>query len=161
MPRSLRAGAAALAFLLVFLLPAPAAHARARRPSRKSPHAEVLATATVETLPERKRHKNGREFLEFDIRLLAADRAPQQERGADGDLVFAKDRPVHVVHDLTCGGSPLKLSVGERIEIQGEYVAPPNGKDLIHFTHPADGSCGRAGGHPDGYIRPVPLRKAE
>jgi hypothetical protein len=25
--------------------------------------------------------------------------------------------------------------------------------DLIHFTHPADGSCGAAGGHPGGGIR--------
>jgi hypothetical protein len=143
--------------LVVLAFPAQAkSHA-----SKKSPHAELFATATVETAPERKHHKNGRDFLEFDVRLLSAEHATQGDKGGDPDLRFATDRRVHVVHDLSCGGATLTLAVGERIEIKGEYVAPPNGKDLIHFTHPADGSCGTAGGHPDGWIRPLATQKAE
>ena len=74
-----------------------------------------------------------------------------------------QDRRIHVVHDLSCGGQAVSLAAGDAAEIRGEYVAPDNGKDLIHFTHPADGSCGTKGGHPDGGIRkldPSALKKA-
>jgi hypothetical protein len=39
--------------------------------------------------------------------------------------------------------------------MRGEYVWLPDGRGLIHFTHPAGGSCGRAGSHVDGYLRPL------
>ncbi len=146
-----------LALVLSLSLPALAKS----KPHKKSPHAELLATATVESAPQKKTHRNGRTFLEFDVRLVSAERAPQGDEGGDPGLRFATDRKVHVVHDLTCGGAPLSLAVGDRIEIKGEYVAPPDGKDLIHFTHPADGSCGTAGGHPDGFIRPLNAAKAQ
>ena len=41
-----------------------------------------------------------------------------------------------VVHDLSCGGAPIRLGKGDRIQIGGEYVHVPQGGDLIHFTHP-------------------------
>lgn len=142
--------------LLVPLLLAPAAHAaKGSRPSRKSPHCEIVAAATVATPPAAKTHRNGRRFLEFDVVIDSFTRAPEGDKGGDPELPVATGRPVHVVHDLSCGGGALTLANGDKVEIKGEYVAPPNGKDLIHFTHPADGSCGTAGSHPDGWIRPL------
>jgi len=81
--------------------------------------------------------------------------AASQPSGADRALTLDTEHPVKVVHDLSCGGAALHLSKGDRIEIAGEYVHVPKGGDLIHFTHPADGSCGTAGGHPSGYIRRI------
>jgi hypothetical protein len=54
---------------------------------------------------------------------------------------------------MSCGGAAVELRRGDRVEIAGEYVKPRNEGALIHFTHPADGSCGTAGGHADGYLR--------
>jgi hypothetical protein len=47
----------------------------------------------------------------------------------------------------------VDLAPGDQVEVKGEYVQPPNGADLIHFTHPAGGECGRGEPHPDGYLR--------
>ena len=137
---------------LLLVLAAPPLAARSRRPSRKSPHCEIVATAVVDSVPAPQKHKNGREFLEFDVTIERFSRAPEGDD--DAELPVATGRPVHVVHDLSCGGVPLSLARGQGVEIKGEYVAPSNGKDLIHFTHPANGDCGRGGGHADGYIRP-------
>ena len=85
------------------------------------------------------------------------------DRGADPDLPILQSGRVHIVHDLSCGGARIALAPGDAAEIRGEYVAVPGGRDLIHFTHPADGSCGAKGGHPDGGIRKLDaaaLRKA-
>jgi hypothetical protein len=145
---------------LALLLAAPL-HA-ARKPSRKSPHTQIVAVCRVETAPEDKVHNNRRHFLEFDVTIVSFARVPG-DRDADPELPIAQDRRIHVVHDLSCGGASVALAPGDAAEIRGEYVAVPNGKDLIHFTHPADGSCGRAGGHPDGGIRKIDaaaLRKA-
>jgi hypothetical protein len=60
---------------------------------------------------------------------------------------------VHVVSDLTCGGVWVDAKPGDRLEIKGEYVHPPSGAGLIHFTHPADASCPGRARHPDGYLR--------
>jgi hypothetical protein len=51
---------------------------------------------------------------------------------------------------MSCGGDRIALALGDAAEIRGEYVAVLNGRDLIHFTHPADGSCGTKGDNPDG-----------
>ncbi|MEO6325381.1 MAG: hypothetical protein ABIT01_04620 [Thermoanaerobaculia bacterium] len=143
-------------FLLLVLV-APAAEARShRKPSRKSPHTEITAIARLETTPERRRHKNRREFQEFDIRIESFKKAAEGDQDGDPDLRVRADVPVHVVHDLTCGGVWLEARRGDRIELKGEYVQAGSRGDLIHFTHPADGSCGRAGGHPDGYLRRLP-----
>jgi hypothetical protein len=138
-----------LAFALLLALPAAAA----KPASRKSPHGEIVAEARVETTPAPKTHKNQRKFLEFDVRILSFTRAPEGDKGGDPNLAIETKGRVHIVHDLSCGGTPVDLKVGDQVEIKGEYVKPDNGKDLIHFTHPADGSCGVAGGHPGGYIR--------
>jgi hypothetical protein len=128
--------------------------ARARRkPSRKSPHAEIIAIARVETAPQKKVHSNRRRFEEFNVIILSSRTAPDQDRAADTRLVVTRTRPVHIVHDLSCGGSWLDLAPGDQVEIKGEYVAPPNGGDLIHFTHPAGRQCGNGAPHPDGYLR--------
>lgn len=127
--------------------------ARRRRPSRKSPHAEITAIARVETSPQKKVHANRRSFEEFDVIIVSSQTDADQSRGADGSIAIARNRSVHVVHDLTCGGTWVDLAPGDRIEIKGEYVAPPNGGDLIHFTHPAGGECGNGAPHPDGYLR--------
>jgi hypothetical protein len=128
--------------------------AEARRPrSRKSPHVQIDAIATVLTEPKRVTHENRREFLEFTIRLDSASKRPSARAGDAADLALDTTGEVKVVHDLSCGGAAVELSKGDRIEIGGEYVKVPRGGDLIHFTHPADGSCGTAGGHPDGYLR--------
>ena len=123
--------------------------AQARHRPRKSPHEEIVAAARVATPPRRKTHENGREFEEFDIVILSA-------RLADGDGPADVNRTgsVHVVHDLTCGGTWMALSPGDRIELKGEYVHPPDGRDLIHFTHPSDGPCG-SGRHAGGWIHRV------
>ena len=125
----------------------------AASPSRKSPHVEIVAQGTVATTPKETVHKNGRRFLEFEVLLTAARSAPEQPGDADRGLSIDLIRPVRVVHDLSCGGAPIRLEKGDRIEIAGEYVHVPRGGDRIHFTHPADGSCGRSGGHPGGYLR--------
>jgi len=118
----------------------------------RSPHVEITAVARVETAPHLTRHANGREFEELDIRILT------EKHTGDG-LVVDLDNAVHVVHDLTCGGTWLEADPGDRVEIQGEYVHPPRGGDLIHFTHPASaGSCG-GGAHADGYFRAAPPEK--
>ncbi len=127
--------------------------AAASSPSRKSPHVEIVGEGTVVTVPKETVHKNGRRFLEFEIRLSEVRRAAEQPADADRGLSIDLTHPVRVVHDLSCGGNDLHLEKGDRIEIAGEYVKVPRGGDLIHFTHPADGSCGRAGGHPGGYLR--------
>jgi len=45
--------------------------------------------------------------------------------------------------------SDCGFAKGDRVEIRGEYIAVSGGRDVLHFTHPATGACGRAGGHPD------------
>ncbi|HEX7578999.1 MAG TPA: hypothetical protein VF580_03295 [Thermoanaerobaculia bacterium] len=151
-----RSALAAFGVALALVLTVPAS---ARRPvPRKSPHGEIVAVSRVETAPAQKTHKNRRKFLEFDVRILSFTRAPEGDEGGDPNLLIETKGKVHVVHDLTCGGSLVDLRVGDQVEIKGEYVKPDNGKDLIHFTHPADGSCGVAGGHPGGYIRKTMVR---
>jgi hypothetical protein len=146
-----RGGLAPALALAVLLLPA-AAHAAKKPPSRKSPHTQIVAVCRVETAPTEKVHKNNRTFLEFDVTIVSFARVAGDET-ADPSLPIRQDRRIHVVHDLSCGGARVALAKGDAAEIRGEYVAPDNGKDLIHFTHPADGSCGAKGGHPDGGIR--------
>jgi hypothetical protein len=155
-----RTAALSLALLLLALAPAPLS--AARKPSRKSPHTQIVAVCRVETAPAEKIHRNRRRFLEFDVTIVSFTRVPG-DRGADPDLPILQSGRVHVVHDLSCGGARVSLAPGDAAEIGGEYVAVPDGRDLIHFTHPADGSCGTKGGHPDGGIRKVDageLRKA-
>jgi hypothetical protein len=141
-----------LAILLALFLPSQLL--AARKASRKSPHTQVVAVCRVETAPLEKVHGNRRRFLEFDVTIVSFERVPG-DAGADPDLPIRRDRRIHVVHDLSCGGARLALAPGDAAEIRGEYVAVPNGKDLIHFTHPADGSCGGKGAHPDGGIRKI------
>jgi hypothetical protein len=139
---------ALLAILLGAALPASGAS-----PSRKSPFVEIAGEGVVATAPRETVHKNGRKFLEFEITLSAAHASSDQPPGADRGLALDTKGRVKVVHDLSCGGAAVSLSVGDRIEIAGEYVHVPRGGDLIHFTHPADGTCGRGGAHPPGYLR--------
>jgi hypothetical protein len=141
---------AALGFALLLLAAVPV-HA-AKPPSKKSPHTQIVAVCRVETAPAEKTHKNHRKFLEFYVTIVSYERVPG-DKAADPALAIRQDRRIHVVHDLSCGGAAISLAKGDAAEIRGEYVAPDNGKDLIHFTHPADGSCGTPGGHPDGGIR--------
>jgi len=141
------------AVVLALLASAPALPAAA--PSRKSPHVQIVGDATVIDTPKETVHRNGRHFLEFEIRLVSVRPAANQPSGADRDLAIDTAHPVRVVHDFSCGGAALHLEKGDRIEIAGEYVHVPKGGDLIHFTHPADGSCGTAGGHPSGYLRRI------
>ena len=149
MPRpSGLAFAAVLAALLLAAAPAGAA----KKPSKKSPHTQIVAVCRVETAPAEKVHANHRRFLEFDVTIASYERVTG-DAAADPQLAIRQDRRIHVVHDLSCGGAAVSLAPGDAAEIRGEYVAPDNGKDLIHFTHPADGSCGPKGGHPDGGIR--------
>ena len=114
---------------------------------------EITAAARVETSPERKVHANRREFEEFDIRIESFERAPEGDRGGDPELPIQTNARIHVVHDLTCGGAWLDLRPGDRLRLKGEYVQAGSRGDLIHFTHPAGGACGRGGSHPDGYLR--------
>lgn len=139
--------------LLFVLISGPADARSHRKPSRKSPHAEITAVARVLTPPVRNRHENRREFEEFDVRIESFEKAPEGDRGGDPDLTIQTVSPVHVVHDLTCSGIWLDAMSGDRIEIKGEYVQAGSRGNLIHFTHPADGSCGRQESHPDGYLR--------
>jgi len=127
----------------------------AASPSRKSPFVQIVGEGVVATAPKEKTHKNGRRFLEFDVTLSTARMAADQPAGADRSLTIDTKGRVHVVHDLSCGGAAIALAVGERIEIGGEYVHVPKGGDLIHFTHPADGTCGRGGAHPTGFLRRI------
>jgi hypothetical protein len=130
------------------------AEARGRRkPSRKSPHVEITAVARVQSVPKRKVHSNRRRFEELDVMIVSSRTVPQQGRGADSGVVVVRDRPVHIVHDLTCGGTWVNLAPGDQVEVKGEYVQPPNGADLIHFTHPAGSACGEGEPHPDGYLK--------
>lgn len=138
---------------LVGVEPSLARGPRRRAPSRKSPHVEILAVARVQSASRRTVHANRRAFEEFDVVILSARAASDQPRGADPSIVIVRDRPVHVVHDLTCGGAWVDLAKGDEVEIEGEYVHPPNGADLIHFTHPADGSCGTGVPHPNGSLK--------
>ena len=140
------------ATLLLIAQALPLLAAPSRQP-RKSPHVEILAVARVTSQPKKTRHSNGRHFEEFYVTIVSAKVSADQPRDADPGLSVARDRPVHIVHDLSCGGTWLDLDVGDEVEIQGEYVAPPDGKDLIHFTHPSGGSCGSATSHPGGYLR--------
>jgi hypothetical protein len=141
----------ALSFVLC-LIPLDTASAK-KRPHSKSPHAEIAAVAVVETPPQRILHRNGRSFEELDVKILSADRVPEGDSGGDESLPIDKTHRVHIVHDLTCGGNWVDAKPGDRLEIKGEYVHPPSGADLIHFTHSADRSCPGPGGHPDGYLR--------
>ena len=143
---------AALGFSLALLVAAPL-HA-AKKPSKKSPHTQIVAVCRVETAPEEKVHKNRRHFLEFDVTIVSFERVPG-DTAADPRLTIRRDRRIHDVHDMSCGGGRIALALGDAAEIRGEYVAVPNGRDLIHFTHPADGSCGEKGDHPDGGIRVI------
>jgi hypothetical protein len=142
------------ALSLAFCLASLAAASAKRRPHAKSSHAEIAAVARVETAPQRIVHRNRRTFEELDVTILSAEQAPEGDAGGE-NLVFDTAHPVHVVHDLTCGGSWVEAKPGDRIEVKGEYVHPPRGGDLIHFTHPAGATegCGRGGAHPDGYLR--------
>jgi len=140
----------ALAAGLALLAGAPASGA-----SRKSPHVEIVGEGTVASAPRETKHKNGRRFLEFEIVLSSARVADDQPAGADRNLEIDTTARVKVVHDLSCGGAALHLAPGDRVAIAGEYVHVPKGGDLIHFTHPADGSCGPGGAHPAGYLRKI------
>jgi hypothetical protein len=126
---------------------------RRRGPSRKSPHVEIIAVARVQSVPRKTVHANRRQFEEFDVMVLSSQTAPEQGRASDSRIVVARDRPVHVVHDLTCGGIWVNLAPGDQVELEGEYVQPPSGADLIHFTHTADSSCGGGEAHADGYLK--------
>lgn len=149
--RALRGG---LAAVLALAIPAAAAS----RPSRKSPHVEIVGQARVETAPKRTVHKNRREFLEFEVTLTEVKTAAEQPPHADRSLSIDTKGRVRVVHDLSCGGSELTLSPGDRVEIQGEYVQIARGKALIHFTHTVDagGRCDDGSKHPGGFLRKLP-----
>jgi hypothetical protein len=136
--------AVVLAFIVAVVFASSASHRHGR-----SPHVEITAVARVETTPQRIRHANGRDFEELDVRILS-------EQHAAGGPSVDTEKPVRVVHDLTCGGDWLETKAGDRVEIKGEYVHPPRGGDLIHFTHRANaGVCG-SGEHADGYLRMAP-----
>ena len=153
-----RTAALGLALLLLGADPLDAA----KKPSKKSPHTQIVAVCRVETAPAEKVHKNQRRFLEFDVTIVSFERLPG-DKTADPSLPILQSGRVRIVHDLSCGGERIVLTPGDAAEIRGEYVAVPNGRDLMHFTHPADGSCGTKGGHPDGGIRKIDaaaLRKA-
>lgn len=123
-----------------------------RRPRHANPSAEISAVARVAVSPRRTTHRNGRAFEEFEVMLLTTDPREPPSRG----FAFDMHAPVRIVHDLTCGGTWVELAPGEQVELRGEYVHTPSGRDLIHFTHPADARCGRAGSHEDGYLRRRP-----
>jgi len=142
-----------LALSLAFCLASLAAASAKKRPHAKSPHAEIAAVAVVETPPRRILHRNGRAFEELDVRILSAEHRPSGDAEGDENLAIDKTHRVHVVSDLTCGGVWVDAKPGDRLEIKGEYVHPPSGADLIHFTHPADASCPGRARHPDGYLR--------
>ena len=141
-----RLAAAACALLARALVAAPASdHGR-------SPHVEVQASAIVESVPRKTVHHNGRRYEEFDVRVETARVLPGAA-DSDPQMLIERKHFVHVVHDLSCGGAWVDLKPGQHVRLQGEYVHPPRGKDIIHFTHPADASCGRGEAHPDGFLR--------
>jgi hypothetical protein len=143
-----------LGLVALALVGVETAEARGRRkPSRKSPHVEITVVARVESAPKNRVHSNRRRFEELDVMILSSQTAADQGRAADTRIVVARDRPVHIVHDLTCGGTWVDLAPGDQVEVKGEYVQPPNGADLIHFTHPAGSACGGGEPHPDGYLK--------
>jgi len=143
-----------LAAAAVSFLAAPLPAQDARRTHRSSPHVEIVAIARVETPPRRRVHANGREFEELDVTLVSSAPSPDQGRGADRELPVEGESRVHLVHDLSCGGGWVDLAAGDRVEVKGEYVRTTGGgKNVLHFTHPATGECGVAGGHPGGYLR--------
>jgi hypothetical protein len=141
---------------LVFLGVEPAQARSRRKPSRKSPHVEITAVARVQSVPKKTVHSNRRRFEEFDVMILSSQTAADQGRAADSRIAVARNRPVHIVHDLTCGGAWVDFAPGDQVEVKGEYVQPPNGADLIHFTHPAGSACGEGEPHPDGYLKKKP-----
>lgn len=129
---------------------------------KKSPFVEILGQGTIVTAPRQTTHKNRRKFLEFEITLSSARATGSQPSGADIHLALdtSANGRVRVVHDLSCGGAVVALAIGDRIEIQGEYVHVPKGQDLIHFTHATDGKCGHGpdgqpAKHPGGFLRKV------
>src|SRR5512144_1405423 len=93
----------------------------AKTPSKKSPHAQIVAVCRVETAPAERVHKNQRRFLEFDVTIVSFTRVPGDADASDG-VPIRRDRTIHVVHDLSCGGAPLALLPGDAVEIRGEYV---------------------------------------
>lgn len=115
-----------------------------------------MAVARVESTPARTTHRNNREFEEFDVLILSAEPSPDQDRKSDRTIPIDPSRRVHVVHDLACGGRWLDAKPGDRVDVKGEYVLPPRGPAILHFTHPAgaNGSCGPGARHPDGYLKP-------
>jgi hypothetical protein len=132
----------ALAALLALLVSTPAF---AARPHRREAKAEVTVVVVVTSRPREKTHQNGRRFEEMDVRV--------EDVLEGGDRIDVnREEPVHDAHDLTCGGAWVSLSKGDHVEMRGEYIAVSGGRDVLHFTHPANGACGVAGGHPDGYI---------
>jgi hypothetical protein len=144
-----------LAGLFLSLALSVRVEARHPRPaSRQSPHEEIVAIARVGTEPKRTTHENGRAFEEFDVVILSV--RPADEGAGEGPRPTDVDRTssVHVVHDLSCGGQWVALAPGDRVDLKGEYVHPPKGHDLIHFTHPADASCSGEP-HADGWIRRI------
>lgn len=157
-------GRRAIGLLLAGILVLPAAsRAGRRRPSHGNPHAEISAMARVETAPRRHRHRNGRSFEELEVLLLsvkpldsAAGSEHFLETKAGARVAFDMKNAVRLVHDLSCGGAWVELKPGDRVELRGEYVRVPSGRDIIHFTHPADGSCGAAVSHAGGFLRPAP-----
>ena len=155
--RVLRRAARAIGLGAAILLAAAGAAPPGKGPSSKSPHVEITAKALVETLPRIAVHKNGRKFLEFEVTLDAYFVAAEQPAGADRNTPVDMQGRVKVVHDLSCGGDALALAPGDRVELLGEYVDVPGGRDVIHFTHAADAKagCGSGGGHPAGYLRKV------
>jgi len=142
-----------LALSFAFCLASLAVASAKKRPHAKSPHAEIAAVAVVETPPRRILHRNGRAFEELDVRILSAEHVSEGDADGDENPAIDKTHRVHVVSDLTCGGKWVDAKPGDRLEIKGEYVHPPSGADLIHFTHPADASCPGRAGHSDGYLR--------
>ena len=124
MPRpSGLAFAAVLAALLLAAAPAGAA----KKPSKKSPHTQIVAVCRVETAPAEKVHANHRRFLEFDVTIASYERVTG-DAAADPQLAIRQDRRIHVVHDLSCGGAAVSLAPGDAAEIRGEYVARTTGR---------------------------------
>jgi hypothetical protein len=139
---------------LAILIALPAIASPRGRRQRKSSHVEIVATVRAETGPRRVVHKNHRSFEELDVTILTFFRASEGSPGGDLSLAIDQARPVHLVHDLTCGGQWVEAQAGDRLELKGEYVHPPDGRDLIHFTHSAGAveTCGRSP-HPAGYLK--------
>jgi hypothetical protein len=143
-------GRRSIGLLLAGMLLLPAASgARRRRDSHGNPHAQITAVGRVETAPRRTTHRNGHSFEELDVVLLSV----QPLGSAAAPFPFDTRSAISVVHDLTCGGSWVELSPGERVELRGEYVHRRSGRDLVHFTHPADGACGAPERHAGGFLR--------